>query len=105
MMIIGSSGQVPRTTLLKRFPRPAKPRRRPGIPYRAREGVPTPAGAERVNAFEIYRYTLTPTITRRDTFEVDLDDCDPMVLRCAPLDQEQGRPDPDLPPLVARYRT
>ena len=45
------------------------------IPYRAREGVPTPAGAERVNAFEIYRYTLTPTITRRDTFEVDLDDC------------------------------
>ena len=80
MMIIGSSGQVPRTILLTRFPRPAKPRRRPGIPYRAREGVPTPAGAERVNAFEIYRYTLTPTITRRDTFEVDLDDCDPMVL-------------------------
>ena len=80
-MIIKSSDQVPRTTLLKRFPIP----RNFGVTQESRIGRgktwPTPAGATRVKTFEIYRYAPdsgeNPSL---DTFEVDLDDCGPMVL-------------------------
>jgi len=40
-----------------------------------------PSGAKNVKAFEIYRYDPdTDANPRTDTFEVDLDDCGPMVL-------------------------
>jgi succinate dehydrogenase / fumarate reductase iron-sulfur subunit len=55
-MIIKSSDQVPRTTLLKRFPI----RRNFGVTQESRIGRgktwPTLAGAARVKTFEIYRY-------------------------------------------------
>ncbi|MFY9952589.1 MAG: succinate dehydrogenase iron-sulfur subunit [Bradyrhizobium sp.] len=42
---------------------------------------PAPAGAVRVKSFEIYRYDPdSGENPRLDTFEVDLDDCGPMVL-------------------------
>jgi succinate dehydrogenase / fumarate reductase, iron-sulfur subunit len=80
-MIVRSSDQVPRTTLLKRFPIP----RNLGVAPESRIGRgktwPAPAGAMRVEAFEIYRYAPdSDDNPRLDTFEVDLDDCGPMVL-------------------------
>jgi succinate dehydrogenase / fumarate reductase, iron-sulfur subunit len=80
-MIIKSSDQVSRTTLLKRFPIP----RNFGVTPESRIGRgktwPTPAGATRVKTFEIYRYDPDSSKSPRlDTFEVDLDDCGPMVL-------------------------
>ena len=76
-----SSDQVPRATLLKRFPVP----RNFGVTPESRIGRgkmwPAPAGAVRVKSFEIYRYDPDSGETPRlDTFEVDLDDCGPMVL-------------------------
>jgi succinate dehydrogenase / fumarate reductase iron-sulfur subunit len=80
-MIIKSSDQVPRATLLKRFPIP----RDFGVTPESRIGRgkvwQAPGGAVRVQMFEIYRYD--PDFSenpRLDTFEVDLDDCGPMVL-------------------------
>ena len=80
-MIIKSSDQVPRATLLKRFPIP----RNFGVTPESRIGRgktwPAPAGATRVKTFEIYRYDPdSGENPRLDTFEVDLDDCGPMVL-------------------------
>jgi succinate dehydrogenase / fumarate reductase, iron-sulfur subunit len=80
-MIIHSSDQVPRATLLKRFPVP----RNLGMLTSsriAREWTwPAPARAARVKTFEIYRYDPDSGNTPRlDSFEVDLDDCGPMVL-------------------------
>jgi len=80
-MIITSSDQVPRATLLKRFPVP----RNFGVAPEARiergRTWPRPAGAARVKSFEIYRYDPDSSDNPRlDTFEVDLDDCGPMVL-------------------------
>ena len=80
-MIIKSSDQVPRATLLKRFPMP----RNFGVAPESRIGRgktwPAPAGATRVKTFEIYRYDPdSGENPRLDTFEVDLDDCGPMVL-------------------------
>src|SRR5581483_2900638 len=80
-MIIRSSNQVPRATLLKRFPLP----RGFGVGAESRiergRNWPAPYGAKRIKTFEIYRYDPD---TRRnphiDRFEVDLDDCGPMVL-------------------------
>jgi hypothetical protein len=102
-MIIKSSDQVPRATLLKRFPIP----RDFGVTPESRIGRgkvwQAPGGAVRVQMFEIYRYD--PDFSenpRLDTFEVDLDDCGPMGSRCAHLDQEQSRPDAGVPPLVPR---
>jgi len=55
-MIIRSSEQLPRTTLLKRFPLP----RNFGVSRESRiecgRTWPAPAGATRVKTFEIYRY-------------------------------------------------
>jgi succinate dehydrogenase / fumarate reductase iron-sulfur subunit len=80
-MIIRSSDQVPRITLLKRFPVP----RNLGVSAQSRiergRTWPAPAGATRVKTFEIYRYDPdSGNNPRLDLFEVDLDDCGLMVL-------------------------
>ena len=80
-MIIESSNQVPRLTVLKRFPLP----RNFGVSSELRiergRTWPAPAGAVRVKSFEIYRYEPdSGENPRLDTFEVDLDNCGPMVL-------------------------
>jgi succinate dehydrogenase / fumarate reductase iron-sulfur subunit len=84
-MIIESSGQVPRRTLLKRFPVP----RDLGVSPASRVGPgktwSAPVGAVRVKAFQVYRYDPDAAAgaganPRMDTFEVDLDDCGPMAL-------------------------
>jgi succinate dehydrogenase / fumarate reductase, iron-sulfur subunit len=80
-MIIDSSDEVPRVTLLKRFPVP----RNFGVSAESRvergKIWSAPAGASRVRRFEVYRYDPdsgnNPWL---DTFDVDLDDCGPMVL-------------------------
>jgi hypothetical protein len=80
-MIIESSDQVPRATLFKRFPMP----RNLGVGPESRidrgKTWAAPAGAVRVKSLEIYRYDPdSGGNPRLDTFEVDLDDCGPMVL-------------------------
>jgi succinate dehydrogenase / fumarate reductase, iron-sulfur subunit len=80
-MIIDSSDEVPRVTLLKRFPVP----RNFGVSAEScverGKTWSAPAGASRVRRFEVYRYDPdsgnNPWL---DTFDVDLDDCGPMVL-------------------------
>lgn len=80
-MIIRSSNQRPRFTLLRRFPIP----RDLGVPAASRiaqgQAWPAPSGAKRVKPFMVYRFDPdsghNPHI---DTFHVDLDDCGPMVL-------------------------
>lgn len=80
--LIESSDQLPRVTVLKRFPLP----RKLGVGKESRIGKgkrwPVPAtAAARVKTFEIYRYDPdsgdNPVI---DIFEIDLDNCGPMVL-------------------------
>ncbi len=80
-MIIRSSNQMSRAILLKRFPLPRnlgvtpESRIEPGREWR------TPVEAKRIKTFEIYRYD--PDSGRNphiDSYEVDLDDCGPMVL-------------------------
>jgi succinate dehydrogenase / fumarate reductase iron-sulfur subunit len=80
-MIIESSKQVSRNHLFKRFPIPTNF----GVTKESRvdrgKAWPVPAEATRTKSFEIYRYD--PDSGRGphvDTFEVDLDDCGPMVL-------------------------
>ena len=80
-MIIESSDQVPRDTMLKRFPVP----RNFGVTPESRIGRgkfwPAQAGANRIKTFEVYRYDPDSGENPRiDTFEVDIDDCRPMVL-------------------------
>jgi succinate dehydrogenase / fumarate reductase iron-sulfur subunit len=79
--IIVSSDQIPRRTALKRFPIPrnfgvsSESHIKPGRTW------PTPGGATRIKRFEIYRYDPdSGDNPRLDIFEVDLDDCGPMVL-------------------------
>jgi len=72
---------VPRTTLLKRFPVPKRFHTAPQSRIERGNTWPAPSGATRVKAFEIYRYDPEQAGNPRlDTFEVDLDDCGPMVL-------------------------
>lgn len=73
VMIVESSDQVPRATLLKRFPVP----RNFGVTPESRIGRgktwPAPADATRVKTFEIYRYDPdSGENPRLDTFEVAL---------------------------------
>ncbi len=80
-MIISSSDQVPRATLLKRFPVP----RNFGVSAESRIGPgrtwASPAGAKRVKTFKVYRYDPDSRDSPRlDTYDVDLDDCGPMAL-------------------------
>ena len=80
-MIIRSADEVPRATLLKRFPVPRNLGVSPGSRIVKGRNWPAPRGATRVKAFEVYRFD--PDLEgnpRLDTFEVDLDDCGPMVL-------------------------
>ena len=102
-MIIKSSDQVPRTTLLKRFPIP----RNFGVTPESRIGRgktwPAPGGATRIKTFKIYRYDPdSGENPRLDTFEVDLDDCGPMVLDALIWIKNKVDFDADLPPLVPR---
>ena len=80
-MIIRSSSQVPRKSLLERFPVP----RNFGVSPRSRivpgRTWPAPENATRVQTFDIYRFDPESGGNPRiDSFEVDLDDCGPMVL-------------------------
>ncbi len=80
-MLIRSSNQMPRVTLLKRFPLPRTFGVTPDSRIERGRSWPAPAGAKRLKTFEVYRYDpasgLNPHI---DTYELDLDDCGPMVL-------------------------
>jgi succinate dehydrogenase / fumarate reductase iron-sulfur subunit len=80
-MIIRSSNQISRFALMKRFPVPrnfgvgSNSRIEPGRTW------PAPAGAMRTKRFEIYRYDPDSRCNPHlDTYEIDLDDCGPMVL-------------------------
>ena len=80
-MLIQSSDQIPRITVLKRFPVPrnfnvsSESRIERGRTWHA------PTNATRVKEFEIYRYNPDSARNPRiDTYEVDLDACGPMVL-------------------------
>lgn len=80
-VIVRSSDQVPRVTVLRRFPVP----RNFGVSPESRilqgKTWAAPAGATRVKALEIYRYDPdSEGNPRLDTFEADLDDCGPMLL-------------------------
>jgi succinate dehydrogenase / fumarate reductase, iron-sulfur subunit len=80
-VIIRSAEEVPRATLLKRFPIPRNLGVSPGSRIVKGRRWPAPVGAARVKAFEVYRYDADSEANPRlDTFEVDLDDCGPMVL-------------------------
>jgi len=80
-LIIRSSSQVPRATLLKRFPVPKNFGLSEGSRIQRGRTWPAPAGARRTKTLQIYRYDPDADKTPRlDTFEVDLDDCGPMVL-------------------------
>jgi succinate dehydrogenase iron-sulfur subunit len=80
-MIIESSDQVPRVTLLKRFPVPRNFEVSPESRIEPGRTWPAPNGSLRLKAFEIYRYDPdTGGNPRLDIFQVDLDDCGPMVL-------------------------
>lgn len=79
-MLIKSSDQLPRRKLLKRCPVP----RNFKLPAASRieEGRAwPPPGATRTQTLRIYRYQPEAGRNPRiDTFEIDLDDCGPMVL-------------------------
>ncbi|HET8697303.1 MAG TPA: succinate dehydrogenase iron-sulfur subunit [Gammaproteobacteria bacterium] len=80
-MIIRSSNEVPRVTLLERFPLPKNFAVAPGSRIERGRIWPAPAGAERVKTFEIYRYDPDSGRNPRiDSYSVDLDACGPMVL-------------------------
>ncbi|MHA6692718.1 succinate dehydrogenase iron-sulfur subunit [Devosia sp. A449] len=80
-MIIESSDQVPRVTLLRRFPVPRNFKVTRESRIETGKVWAAPSGATRVKTFEIYRYDPDFEANPRiDTFEVDLDDCGPMVL-------------------------
>ena len=80
-MIIRSSNQVPRVTLFERFPVPRNLGVSPESRIERGRTWPTPTGARRVKTFEIYRFDPDSGANPRlDSYEVDLDDCGPMVL-------------------------
>lgn len=79
-MLIKSSNQLPKVTLLKRFVPSSF-----GVTLSSRiergKTWASPAGAKRIRKFEIYRYNPESRKNPRiDTYEVDLDTCGPMVL-------------------------
>ena len=80
-MLIRSSDQLPRGTMLRRFPVP----RNFGVSSESRiergKTWSAPAGATHIKKFEIYRYDPDSGGNPRvDTYDVDLDGCGPMVL-------------------------
>lgn len=81
MFIIKSSDEVPRRPLLKRFPVPKNAGLGPESRVVEGKTWPAPAGAQRTKRFHIYRYDPESGAgPRLDDFQVDLDDCGPMVL-------------------------
>jgi len=79
--IIESSDEVPRFTALKRFPVPRNFGVASGSRVEKGKTWPSPAGAVRLKSFDVYRYDPdTGTNPRLDRYQVDLDDCGPMVL-------------------------
>jgi succinate dehydrogenase / fumarate reductase iron-sulfur subunit len=80
-VITRSSSEVPRTTLLERFPAPRNLGVAPESRIECGRTWRAPAGAARVKVFDIYRYDPEAGGNPRvDSFEVDLDACGPMVL-------------------------
>lgn len=80
-MIIRSSSQLPRATLLRRFPVPRNLGVSPESRIAPGKAWPARAAAVRVKALQIYRYDPEKDERPRlDTFNIDLDDCGPMVL-------------------------
>ena len=80
-MIIRSSDEMPRVTLLKRFPVPKNFGVRAESRINRGRAWPAPKGSVRTKRLEVYRYDPdTGENPRIDSYEVDLDDCGPMVL-------------------------
>jgi succinate dehydrogenase iron-sulfur subunit len=80
-LIIRSSDQVPRARLFKRFPLPKNFGLAPESRVTPGRTWPSPDGARRIKALDIYRYNPdSKAKPRLDTFCVDLDDCGPMLL-------------------------
>lgn len=80
-MTIESADQQPALRVFKRFPVPRNFKVSPESRIELGRTWPAPSGALRVKAFEIYRYDPEADCNPRiDSFEVDLDDCGPMVL-------------------------
>ena len=80
-MIIRSSNQLSRFALTKRFPVP----KNFGVTSKSRieqgRTWPVPAGVTRSKRLKIYRYDPdSGSNPRLDTYDVDIDDCGPMVL-------------------------
>ena len=80
-MLIRSSDQVPRVTVLKRFPLPRNFNVSSTSRIERGRTWPAPADASRLKRFEVYRYDPDSGQNPRiDTYQVDLDACGPMVL-------------------------
>jgi succinate dehydrogenase / fumarate reductase iron-sulfur subunit len=80
-VITHSSDEVPRTTVLERFPVPRNLGVAPESRIKRGRSWRAPVGAARVKIFDIYRYDPDAGDNPRlDSFEVDLDACGPMVL-------------------------
>ena len=104
-MIIQSSREAPRVTLMKRFPLPRNFGVDPASRVEPGRRWPAPVGSKRLKTFEIYRYDpdsgCNPHI---DTYQVDLDDCGPMALDALVWVKNKVDFDADLSPLVPRRR-
>lgn len=80
-MIIRSSDEVPQVTLLKRFPVPENFGVSPESRIKRGRTWPAPKGAIRTKRLEVYRYDPDSGENPRiDAYQVDLEDCGPMVL-------------------------
>jgi succinate dehydrogenase / fumarate reductase iron-sulfur subunit len=80
-VIIRSSDEVPLVTALKRFPVPRNFGVSPESRIEQERTWRAPAGVTRVKTLDIYRYDPdSKGNPRLDTFEVDVDDCGPMLL-------------------------
>ena len=80
-MLIKSSNQLPRHTLLKRFPVPRRFKTPPASRIEPGKTWPAPPKATRTKTLRVYRYEPESGRNPRiDTFEIDLDDCGPMLL-------------------------
>ena len=80
-MFIESSAQISRFTMLKRFPVPRNFKLSSESRVERGKTWSAPANARRIKKFDIYRYDPdTRQNPRIDTYEVDVDDCGPMVL-------------------------
>ena len=80
-MVTRSSDEVPRTTVLQRFPVPRNLGVGPESRIKRGRTWPAPLGAVRVKTFDIYRYDPdTGANPRYDSYTIDLDKTGPMVL-------------------------